>query len=161
MKLIKKNQKYNFLTKRGEIYGVEVIEVAFEIIVVSGVILLLFAVPDKIKRDYRKFKTYNSVAVSNGVETRVDDILAEEGTNQDYKVVYQNDDALLIYVYDNDPSKRYLKTEFVERNIYVIEQEDGTYKIQFNKDDLTEEKYLEFVSELQKNNEDNIQRKRS
>ena len=43
---------------------------------------------------------------------------------------------MLIYVFDNDPSKRYLKSEFVERNIYVTELEDGTYRIDFNRETI-------------------------
>ena len=163
MKYIRKNnnQKYNFLSKQGKIDGIEVAAAVLGTVFASAVFILIIGGAAKMDQEGKGYKTYNSIAISNGVETRVDDISDGESYTGDYKVVYQNDNALLIYVFDNDPSKRYLKSEFVERNIYVTELEDGTYRIDFNREDLTEDKYLEFISELQRNNEDNIQRKRS
>jgi hypothetical protein len=163
MRLIKKNQnqKFNFQSKQGKIGLAEVVGATAAILVVGAYGSLLVLIPMKLGKQETGYKTYNSIAISNGTETRVDNIEADEACKDDYKVVYQNGDMLLVYVYDDDPSKRYLKTEFVERNIYVIEQEDGTYKIEFNKENLTDEKYLEFINDLEKNNEDNIQRKRS
>ena len=163
MKYIRKNnnQKYNFLSKQGKIDGIEVAAAVLGTVFASAVFILIIGGVAKMDQEGKGYQTYNSIAISNGVETRVDDISDGESYTGDYKVVYQNDNALLIYVYDNDPSKRYLKSEFVERNIYVTELEDGTYRIDFNREDLTEEKYLEFINELQRNNEDNIQRKRS
>ena len=163
MKYIRKNnnQKYNFLSKQGKIDGIEVAAAVLGTVFASAVFIIIIGSVAKMDQEGKGYQTYNSIAISNGVETRVDDISDGESYTGDYKVVYQNDNALLIYVFDNDPSKRYLKSEFVERNIYVTELEDGTYRIDFNREDLTEDKYLEFISELQRNNEDNIQRKRS
>lgn len=163
MKYIRKNnnQKYNFLSKQGKIDGAEVAAAVLGTVLASTIITIIIGGIAKMDQEGKGHQTYNSIAISNGVETRVDDISDGESYVGDYKVVYQNDNALLIYVFDNDPSKRYLKSEFVERNIYVTELEDGTYRIDFNRENLTEEKYLEFINELQRNNEDNIQRKRS
>ena len=113
------------------------------------------------KQKSDKNKVYNSIVICDGEETREDNIRGQAVCKDQIKVVYKDDTNLTIFVYDNNIEKRYLFTEFVESNIYIIE-EDGKQIVYLNPEDLTEEKYNEFVSNLSKNDgESRIQRKRS
>ena len=119
------------------------------------------AVGSTVYEDEQRGKVYNSIAVSYGEETRQDNLKGEEVHKEPVDVVYQDDNTLVVYVYGKDDEQRYLYTEFVESNIYVIEQ-DGQYKVCLNQDDLTEENYNAFVESFEENeDESRIQRKRS
>lgn len=119
------------------------------------------AIGVNVYNEHEKSKVYNSIAVSYGNETRKDDIKGEEAYKDPVKVVYQDDNTLVVYVYGKDAEQRYLYTEFVESNIYVIE-ENGEYRVCLDENNLTEENYKTFVNSYEENDDESrIQRKRS
>ena len=118
-------------------------------------ITLLVCSTDKRKEYYY----YNTVVVTNGELSTNYDNLSTEPHKEDYEVVHQDDNSLVIFIYGDDHGKRYMYTNYIVDNIDLEKNEDGTYTINFDEDNITDANYLLYVNNIEKD-EKGVERKR-
>ena len=88
---------------------------------------------------------YDSIVISNGELTNTHDNISKEYHSEDYKVIHQDNNSLVIFVYGSDPGKRFMYSEYILDNINVTQNDDGTYSVNFDPESLSEEDYKEFA----------------
>ena len=148
--------------RNGKYYGGDDVLLTSAIIA-AGVMILVpigIAVIQTVGYNNEQHKVYNSITVENGEEIIKGNIKGEDVCKDDYKVIYKDDQNLVVYVYSPDEEHRYLYTEFIADNIEITYVEDGSYIVSFDEENITEENYNEY---LNKKNEEHkgAQRKRS
>ena len=107
-------------------------------------------------------KVSNNILISDNEFYRNDGVYNQEPCNDKYEVVYQDDQTLAIRVYGDSPAERYMYTEFLENNITINENGEGTYTISFDEENLTDDNYAEFVAQFSEEHQsEGVQRKRA
>ena len=107
-------------------------------------------------------KVSNNILISDNEFYRNDGVYNQEPCNDKYEVVYQDDQTLAISVYGDSPAERYMYTEFLEHNITINENGEGTYTISFDEENLTDDNYAEFVAQFyEEHQSEGVQRKRA
>ena len=112
-------------------------------------------IKSQIENDAKEITTCNAIVVANGEYNRQDNLEITGKHTEKYNVSYINDQSLVVYVYGEDISQRYLYTQFIESNIEIIENDKGEYTVVLNEDNLTDENYVSYVNGLSTNNENN------
>lgn len=119
-----------------------------------------FAIVDTAKAR-KEIHTYTTINVSEG-NIIIDENSKYQGLQKDnYSIIDYDDDSLVVHVYYEDPAKRFMYKEYIINKINIIENEDGTYSIDFDPSSLSEEGYKYFAENYLGEKRDNgEQRKR-
>lgn len=84
------------------------------------------------------------IIVRNGTITRKNNLVSKDKETEDYNVMYRSTKSIVVVAYKDDTY-----TDFIESNI-IITEDNGKYLVDFNEDNLTEENYEEYLSNIQK-----------
>lgn len=122
---------------------------------VTSIVSLTFCSNDEVKDYY-----YNTIVVSNGELTTTYNNISKEYHTADFEVIHQDDNSLVVFVYGNDHGQRYIYTNYILDNINFEKNDDGSYRVVFDKENINDDNYLTYVNNIENKN-NNVQRVRS
>lgn len=102
-----------------------------------------------------KEHTCNVLIVDNGHAYRRDNV-TKNGTNDEtFEVSYQDEQTLVIYVYEEDETERKAYTDYIASNILI----DENNQVYFDSEKIDEDGYEAYCNEIINNNDVKVLKK--
>ena len=99
--------------------------------------------------------TCNVLIVENGEAYRRDNV-TKKGTNDEtFEVSYQDEQTLVIYVYEEDESERKAYTDYIASNITIGEDN----QVYFDIENINEDGYEAYLASIINSNEEKVLKK--